>query len=82
MTTGNDEQSWKQRMYELEEKNKYCKLKRREKNELEALHGKNTEIINQKKLEEEEKKEKKRKKKRKNWRKKKNEKKKRKEGEN
>ena len=36
----NNEENWKQRMYELEEKNMYYKLKRREKKELKALHKK------------------------------------------
>ena len=33
----NNEGDWKQRMLELEEKNRYYKLKRREKNELKSL---------------------------------------------
>jgi len=40
----NNEENWKQRMYELEEKNMYYKLKRREKKELKALHKKNANI--------------------------------------
>ena len=50
----NDEH-WKQRMHELEEKSLYYKLKRREKNELKALHRKKNSILNEtkKKLEEE-----------------------------
>ena len=40
----NNEKNWKQRMYELEEKKIYYKLKRREKNELKALHKKNAGI--------------------------------------
>ena len=53
-----NEENWKQRMHELEEKSLYYKLKRREKNELKALHRKNNSIINEanKKLEEEKKK--------------------------
>ena len=41
----NNEGDWKQRMLELEEKNKYYKLKRREKNELKSLHKKYNEIL-------------------------------------
>ena len=40
----NNEENWKQRMYELEEKNMYYKLKRREKKELKVLHKKNANI--------------------------------------
>ena len=54
----NNEGDWKQRMLELEEKNKYYKLKRREKNELKSLHKKYNEILSIKtnKAEEEKKK--------------------------
>ena len=54
----NNEGDWKQRMLELEEKNKYYKLKRREKNELKSLHKKYNEILSIKtnKVEEEKKK--------------------------
>ena len=41
----NSKEDWKLRMKELEEKNKYYKLKRREKKELAALHKKNNEIL-------------------------------------
>jgi len=53
-----NEENWKQRMHELEEKSLYYKLKRREKNELKALHRKSNSILNEenKKLEEERKK--------------------------
>ena len=70
----NNEGDWKQRMIELEEKNKYYKLKRREKNELKSLHKKYNEILSiktnnaeeeKKKAEEEKRKRKKRKRKRK-----------------
>ena len=70
----NNEGDWKQRMLELEEKNKYYKLKRREKNELKSLHKKYNEILSiktnnaeeeKKKAEEEKRKRKKRKRKRK-----------------
>lgn len=44
MNKNNDDLLWKQRMNELEEKNKYYKLKRREKLELKSLHKKNSEI--------------------------------------
>ena len=47
-----EEIAWEKRMHELEEKNRYYKLKRREKNELKTLHRKNTEIFNKKKEEE------------------------------
>ena len=54
------EENWKQRMYELEEKQLYYKLKRREKNELKALHRKKKkEESERKKKEEEERKKKK-----------------------
>ena len=57
-TNINNEDDWKQRMLELEEKNKYYKLKRREKNELKSLHKKYNEILSIKtnKAEEEKKK--------------------------
>ncbi len=57
-TNTNNEDDWKQRMLELEEKNKYYKLKRREKNELKSLHKKYNEILSIKtnKAEEEKKK--------------------------
>ena len=51
------EEEWKKRMIQLEEKNILYKLKRREKNELKALHRKNTEIKKQIKIMEEKKKE-------------------------
>ena len=41
----NNEENWKQRLDELEEKNSYYKLKRKEKNELKLLRKKNSEII-------------------------------------
>ena len=54
------EENWKQRMHELEEKKLYYKLKRREQNELKALHKKNNAILNEdkKKKDEEKKKQK------------------------
>ena len=53
MNNENYKDDWKQRMYELEEENKYYKLKRREKNELKELH-KYQNIIKIKKEEEKE----------------------------
>ena len=50
----NNEKNWKQRMYELEEKKIYYKLKRREKNELKALHKKNAGILSEEKKRKEE----------------------------
>ena len=50
-----NEENWKQRMYELEEKNMYYKLKRREKKELKTLHKKKANIsLEEKKRKEEE----------------------------
>ena len=51
-------EDWKLRMFELEEKNRLYKLKRREKNELKSLHKKYNEILSIKtnKAEEEKKK--------------------------
>ena len=56
MNKSNDDTAWKKRMQELEEKNKYFKLKRNEKLELKSLHKKNSEIYMKIKKEEEEKK--------------------------
>ena len=56
MNKSNDDTVWKKRMQELEEKNKYFKLKRNEKLELKSLHKKNSEIYMKIKKEEEEKK--------------------------
>ena len=65
MNKSNDDTAWKKRMQELEEKNKYFKLKRNEKLELKSLHKKNSEIYMKIKKEEEEKKRKEEEKKRK-----------------
>ena len=55
MDQDNFNDDWKQRMYELEEKNMYYKLKRREKKELKALHKKKANIsLEEKKRKEEE----------------------------
>ena len=39
-----EKEEWEKRMNDLEEKNQYYKLKRKEKNELKKLHRRNTEI--------------------------------------
>ena len=73
MNKSNDDTTWKKRMQELEEKNKYFKLKRNEKLELKSLHKKNSEIYMKIKKEEEEKKRKEEEKKRKEGEKKRKE---------